>query len=264
MPLFKKKDPAPQPREDGLTDYDYYFMTKKEKIIYTVAAAVVLFAVGYIFYHNIILSALLALLSFKYPAIRTKQIINKRKIELTNQFKDMLYAISSSLSAGRSVESGLKEALNDMKIIYPENDTDIMHELEYIVRGIEMNETVENMLDQFAERSHIEDVENFADIFRTCKRTGGDLVLVIKSTSQTIGDKIEVKQEIDTLISGKKFEFKILMVMPILLLVLLSATTADYMQPVFETIQGNLVMTFAIIIFGAAYFIGQKIMDIKV
>lgn len=264
MALFKKKAPLPQPREDGLTDYNHYFMTRKEKIFYIAAAAVVLFAVGYIFYHNFILAGLLALLSFKFPAIRTKQIIKKRKSELTNQFKDMLYALSSSLSAGRSVESGFKEAFNDMRIMYPDENTDIMCELEYIVRGLEMNETIEDMIDRFAQRAHIEDIDNFADIFRTCKRTGGDLVKVIRNTSQTIGEKIEVKQEIDTLISGKKFEFKILMVMPIALLVVLSVTTEDYMQPVFETIQGRIIMTIAIAVFGAAYFIGKKIMDIKV
>lgn len=264
MGLFKKKEPAPQPREDGLTDYDFYFMTRKEKIMYTLIAAAVLFGVGYIFYHSIILSALLMLFAVKFPAIRTKQIIQKRKRDLTVQFKDMLYALSSSLSAGRSVESGLKEALNDLRIMYPDDSTDIMRELEYIVRGVEMNETVEDMLEQFSERAHIEDIENFTDIFRTCKRTGGDLVQVIKSTSQTIGDKIEIKQEIETLISGKKFEFRILMIMPIALIVILSITTYDYMQPVFETFMGHAVMTVAIAVFGAAYFIGQKIMDINV
>ena len=263
MGLFKKKEPV-MPREDGLTDYNVYIMSKKERNLYIVIAAAVLFGIGYIFYHSIILSAVFMLLAIKFPDIRTKQIIKKRKTELTNQVKDMLNGLSSSLSAGRSVESGLKEALKDLRIIYPDGDADIMNELEYIVRNIEMNETVEDMLDQFAERSHVEDIENFADIFRTCKRTGGDLVQVIKSTSDTIGEKIEIKQEIETLISGKKFEFKVLMVTPIALLVLLSATTYDYMQPVFETAMGHIVMTIAMAVFLAAYFIGEKIMDIKV
>ncbi len=262
--LFKRKTDVPQPRADGLTDYNQYFMTRKEKIMYIAMAAAALFAIGYIFYHSVFLSALLMLLAVKFPAIRTQQIIKKRKAELTLQFKDMLYSLSSSLSAGRSIESALHEALNDLKIIYNDENTDILKELEYIVRGIEMNETVESMFTQFSERAHIEDIENFTDIFKTCKRTGGDLVQVIKSTSQTIGDKIEIKQEIETLISGKKFEFKILMVMPVALIVLLSATAYDYMQPVFETFIGHLVMTVTIAIFAAAYFIGGKIMDIKV
>jgi len=105
---------------------------------------------------------------------------------------------------------------------------------------------------------------NFADIFRTCKRMGGDLVQVIKSTSQTIGEKIEIKQEIETTISGKRFEFLILLVVPVALIFLLTVTTYDYMAPVFETFVGHVVMTVTLALFGLAYVIGEKIMDINV
>jgi len=266
MSLFKKKNAEPEmvEREDGLIDYDVYVMSKDEKIFNIAIAAVVLFAVGYIFYQKIILSCLLALFAVKWPKMRTKQIIAKRHTDLSVQFKDMLYSLSSSLSAGKSVETGLKECLQDLRIIYPDEETPIIQEISYIVRGVEMNETIENMFGQFAERAHDEDIENFVDIFRTCKRTGGDMVQVIKNTSQTIGEKIEIKQEINTMISGKKFEFKALMVMPIILILLLSVSSADYMRPVFNTVIGHIVMTIAIGLFVVAYIVGEKIMSIEV
>ena len=89
---------------------------------------------------------LFALLSFKSPDIRTEQIIRKRKNQLTLQFKDMLYSLSSALSVGKSVETGLKDSLTDLRVIYPDPQTDILVELEYIIRGISMNNTVESML----------------------------------------------------------------------------------------------------------------------
>lgn len=265
MGLFKKnEEPDMVEREDGLIDYDVYVMTKEEKIINIIIAAAVIFAIGYMCYRSVILSALLALVSLKWPKMRVKQIIEKRHNELTIQFKDMLYSLSSSLSAGKSVETGLKECLQDLKIIYPDDDEYIIQELTYIVRGIEMNETIEDMFAQFSERAHDEDIENFVDIFRTCKRTGGDMVQVIKTTSQTIGEKIEIKQEINTMISGKKFEFKALMIMPVFLILILSVSSADYMAPVFETFIGHAVMTVAIVLFAVAYLVGNKMMSIKV
>lgn len=265
MGLFKKTDePEMVEREDGLIDYDVYVMSKEEKILNIAIAAAVIFAIGYMCYHSLILSALLAIFSIKWPKMRVKQIIKKRHSELAIQFKDMLYSLSSSLSAGKSVETGLKECLQDLKIIYPDDDAYIIQEISYIVRGIEMNETIEDMFGQFAERAHNEDIENFVDIFKTCKRTGGDMVQVIKTTSQTIGEKIEIKQEINTMISGKKFEFKALMVMPIFLILLLSVSSADYMAPVFETAVGHIVMTVAIVLFAIAYVVGDKIMTIEV
>ena len=263
--LFKKeKEEEMVEREDGLTDYNVYVMGKTEKILNMVFAAAVLFAVGYIFYHNVILSALLMTLAVKWPKIRTRQIIEKRKSQLTIQFKDMLYSLSSALSVGKSVETGIQDALQDLRVIYPDPETDILVELEYILRGIGMNNTVESMFGQFAERAHLEDIENLTDIFVTCKRTGGDLIEVMRSTSSTIGEKIEVKQEIDTTISGKKFEFNTMMAMPVVMVLFLTVTSGDYMEPVFTTIPGKLAMTAAIGIFGISYLVGSKLMKIRV
>lgn len=263
--MFGKKEKVEMvAREDGLTDYDVYIMSKKEKWFNIFIAAIALFAVGYIFYHNLILSAILSLLALKFPKIRTKQIITKRKKQLTVQFKDMLYSLSSALSVGKSVEMGLRDCLKDLEIVYPDPDTDILVEIRTILRGIGMNTTTEAMFQQFADRAHIEDIENFVDVFVTCKRTGGDIIEVIRSTSNTIGEKIEIKQEIDTVISGKRYEFHFLMIMPIAMVFVLSATAADYMLPVFTTVIGRVMMTVAIAIFIGAYFVGSKIMNIEI
>jgi len=265
MGLFNKnKEPDMVEREDGLIDYDVYIMSKEEKIFNIILAAIVLFILGYIFYKSYIISGLLALFSLKWPKMRVKQIIEKRKRNLTIQFKDMLYSLSSSLTAGRSVEMGIKECVKDLRIIYPDEECDIIREITYIIRGIEMNETVESMFAQFAERAHLEDIENFVDVFVTCKRTGGDIIQIIRSTSQTIGEKIEVKQEIETLVAGKKFEFKVLMIMPILMMLVLTYMTGGYMEKVFTEIAGRVAVTFAVGLFVASYFVGTKIMKIEV
>lgn len=263
--MFKKKEADIMvEREDGLTDYDVYIMSKSEKITNIILAAIVLFAVGYIFYHSIILSAIVMLFALKWPKMRTKQIIEKRKNQLSIQFKDMLYSLASALSVGKSVESGIQDSLKDLQVIYPDPETDILVELQYILRGIGMNSTIESMFSQFAERAHLEDIENFVDIFVTCKRTGGDLMEVMRATSNTIGEKIEVKQEIETSISGKKYEFRFMMVLPVIMVLFLTATSGEYMAPVFTTIQGRISMTVAIVIFGLSYLVGSKVMEIKV
>ncbi len=65
-------------------------------------------------------------------------------------------------------------------------------------------------------------------------------------------------------ISGKKYEFQFMMVLPVILVLFLTVTSGDYMEPVFTEIVGRLAMTAAIVIFGAAYFVGSKIMNIRV
>lgn len=259
----KQKDQEMLLREDGLTDYDVYIMSRQETILNILIAAAALFLVGYVFYQNGIISTLLMALSVKFPKIRTRQIIEKRKNQLMLQFKDMLYSLSSALAVGKSVETGIRDSLQDLRVIYPDPDTDILRELEYILRGLGMNNTIEEMFSQFAERAHLEDVDNFVDIFVTCKRTGGDLIEVMRSSSNAIGEKIEVKQEINTMIAGKKYEFNFMMILPVILVEFLALTSGDYMKPVFTQPAGIAAMTVAIGIFALAYVVGSKVMKIE-
>ena len=251
--------------DNGLTDYDVYVMSGKEKLLYILLAFVVSFAVGMIFYQNVILAGILSVTALAFPKIRTKQIIKKRKQNLNIQFKDLLYALSSSMSAGRSLESAFRDALRDLEVLYPDPDTIIMQETQYIIRCIETNMTVEDAISQFAVRAHIEDIANFADVIRICKRSGGNLIDVVRSTSQMISDKIETKNEIETVITAKKFESRILWCSPIAMVAVLSTSSPDYMAPVFQWPGiGPLVMTVAVIMFVVAFFVGEKIMNIEV
>lgn len=124
--------------------------------------------------------------------------------------------------------------------------------------------TVEDAICQFSERAHIEDIESFGDIVRICKRTGGNLVEVIRSTSNMIGDKIETKNEIETTITAKKFESRVMTVTPIFMVLILSMSSPDYMAPVFNTVIGAIAMTVAIVLFVIAFFVSEKIIDIEV
>lgn len=266
MEFFKKKKKEPEmaERADGLIDYAVYIMTKKEKNTYIILAAIVIFAVMMVFYENVIIAALFSLLAFKFPKIRTKQIIEKRKKNLNMQFRDMLYSISSSMQAGRSIETAFREAARDMQILYPNPETPIMIEIALIIKALDMNEPIEHTIYAFAVRTHIEDIMNFAEVLNICKRSGGNLVDVVRSTSNVIGDKIETKNEIETLITAKKFESRILSMTPLAMVLILTMTSYDYIGVVFHHPLGIIAMTIAIVMFVIAFFIGEKIMKIEV
>jgi len=251
-------------RDKDFIDYDIYIMTKKEKAFYMIIAAVALYITGLIFYRSYIISIFVTPLAILYPRLRTKEIIKKRKNELNLQFKEALYALSSSLSAGKSIEMALRDSLSDIEILYPGSDTYITQEFQYIIRRLEMNETVEEAFSDFARRAHLEDVNNFVDVFVTCKRTGGNIIEIIKNTSNVIADKIHIKNDIATMLAEKKLEQKLLNVIPVALILVLSLNAKDYMQPVFETIFGRVMMTISIVLLGVAYLISKKIMDIEV
>lgn len=252
------------PVSPKLTDYNTYNMPIIHRILYIVAAATIAFALGFIFYRNVYLSIFLSFSGFFYPGIRVKEIILRRKNELTFQFKEAIYALSSSLSAGKSIETAIDDAIVDLKILYPNPETMIIKEFSQISRRLRMNESAEDAIADFAKRSHVEDIQNFSDIFMICKRSGGNLVQVIRNASDIINDKIEIKQEIDTMLAQKKFEQKILNVMPVGLIFLIQLTGGDFLNPMFEKIQGIAVMSVSVALIIFAYLVSRRIMNIEV
>lgn len=246
-----------------ITDYDIYLMKPLELGLTLLIAAILLFAIGYIFYRSFILALFLTPLALLFPKFRTKQIIIKRKQELKLQFKDALHSLSSSLHAGKSFESAMRSAITDLLIQY-EPDAYIVREFAIIVRKLESNDTIERAFAEFAERSRLEDIQSFAEILEICKRTGGNLIAAIKGSTDVISDKIEVLNDINSILSEKKLEQNILTVMPIALILMLSISAKDFMQPVFTEISGRIVMTISMVLFVLAYFIAEKITNIEV
>lgn len=244
-------------------DYDIYKMSPIEYGVALLIAAVALLLIGYIFYRSIILSLILTPISLFYPKMRAKQLIKKRKIELKLQFKDALQSLSSSLQAGKSFESAMRSAIVDLLIQY-ETDSYIVREFEVIVRKLESNETIESAFDEFAGRSKLEEIQNFAEVLEISKRIGGNLINAIKSSTDIISDKIEVLNDIHSILAEKKLEQNILSIMPVAMILMLSISAKDFMQPVFTEAIGKVIMTISIGLFVAAYFIAEKITNIEV
>lgn len=247
-----------------LPNYNYYEMSIKERVGWSLVAMSGVFAVGYIFYQNVFWALVVSLLGLFYPKMKNQTIIDERKIKLLLQFKEALYALSSSLSAGKSVPMAFKDCHSDLQLIFEDGkDNYILDELQYIIRKIDRNETIEDALEDFAERSGLDDVETFAYIFTTCTRTGGNLKEIIKNSSQIIGDKIDIKQDIDVIISGKKFDQKVLSIVPIALVAFLYMSAPDFMAPL-QSGQGRIVTTLSLILILIGNLWSKKIMRIEV
>ncbi len=251
--------------EISFIDYSIYKLTIKEKLFYIIIGGTILYVIGYIFYQNVFISFFLSFGSLFYPRIRVKQLIAKRKEELTKQFKQMLYALASSVSVGKSIENAFREIVKDLKMLYPNPQTYIIQEIEMMNRKIENGETIEEALIHFSKRAGIDDISNFTDVFIISKRTGGDINEMIRKTSNIIGDKINIQQEIGVMIAQKKFESRILNIAPFIIVGLLSFSSPDYMASLYQfRTGGTFIMTVALMMLIMAIYISERIMKIKV
>lgn len=245
-------------------DYRDYIMSINEKIKYGVMGIIIVFVFCILFYGNVVMGALVSGIGILYLPYKRKALIIERKKILKRQFKEGLYALSSSISVGKSIEQAFIEARNDLQIIYWDKETFIIQEFEIIARKIAMNETIESALIDFAQRADDEDICNFTNVFLTAKRSGGNLVEIMKYTTATINEKIEIMDTIDVLITGKKYEQKILGLMVPLIIIYLHVFSSGFLDVMYETVTGKIAMTVALIVYLLSLIISKKVVEIEV
>lgn len=219
--------------------------------------------IGYIFYKSILGIIILSPFSLLYLKRNREKIIRERKWQLNLQFREGITSISSALNTGYSIENAFSESVKDLKLMY-EEDAYIIKEFQYIVHQLGMNKTVEEVLNDLANRSDIEDILNFTEVFVTAKRTGGDIIKIIRRTSRTIGDKIEVKREILTLITAKKLEAKIMNIIPFGIILYMWVFSPGFLDPLYHNLVGVVLMTISLMLYLLAYKLSEKIMNIEV
>lgn len=245
---------------DG-ADYYVYELNAREKVLGCVLGLAAGAFVGLVFFRNIFISAVLGIITVT-PVVRLYRnyLKEKRLRSLQIQFRDMLESLSASYSAGRNTEDAFYGACADLQNIYG-NKADIVLEAKIIVDGCCNGLSIYELLRNFAERSHLDDINSFATIFEVSSRYGGNLRHVIGETREIINDKIETEMEIQTLLTANKNELNIMMAMPFIIMLMLNGM--GDMSIVSNTPLNVAVKCGALILFAIAYLIGKKIVDIR-
>lgn len=259
-------------------NYCVYKMGNMEKIAYWIVACIVGGIVGLIFYANLFMkdgeptlathiSNIVVFCSVgiiagnKFIPLREEQLCKKRKEILKMQFREMLSCLSTCLASGDNVREAFQSTYKEMSSQYGENSY-IAKELKEVVLGMENNFSIEEILENFAIRSGIDDIKSFSEIFMICYEKGGNLKSVVRNTYELIGEKMTINEEIETKLTSNKMQQNVMSVVPIIMIAFLRLTSTSFAEN-FASLKGVVSMTVAIGIFIGSYLYGKKITDIK-
>lgn len=243
-------------------DYSQYSLSPREWLIYSAMGLAAGAATAFVFYRSIFIFMLLLPAGIIYPLMKRSELSIRRQEELRKQFKEAVLILSSSLGAGYSVENAFTASLRELEELYGP-DGMISVEFSYIVHQLRMNRTVEALLAEFAKRSGLEEIKNFAEIFAVSKRSRGELVSVVNHTVHVISDRIQVREEIMTMTAEKQFEQKIMNLVPFFIVFYLEFSSPGYFAMMYETMAGRMVMTGCLAVYGVSCILSSKILDIE-
>lgn len=247
-----------------IRDYSVYELSKREKAVFYGMGYVCIFAVVYLFYHSLLLSIVSGVLVHFFVPCLKKYLAEKRGNTLNLQFKDMLYSLSASVAAGRQMEEAIVEAEENLSVMYGGTEP-IMRELRYMkVNIVENKENDKLLLKDFAFRSKSEDIDNFVQVYITCRNMGGDLEKIIEHTTEILTDKMNIEREIKTITAQKKMEGRLISLMPFAMLLMMNIFSYSYIAPLYETAVGRVIMTGALGAMAGGIYIMEKLSEIEI
>ena len=246
-----------------ITDYDEYYLDIKCYFIYVIKGSLIILLICVTFYRSIILFFIILPISLIYPFIIKKKLIIKRKKTVLNEFKDFLNIVKSFLEASYGIENAFLLSIKDMVMLHGEKSL-FVKELKIMCQKIRLNITIENVFKEFSDKVKIEDIDDFSDILIIVKGNGGNINKVIKNTINVINEKIEIENDIEIATAEKRFEQNIMNLLPFFMILYMNFTQKNFLSPLYETIFGRLLMTFALIIYFTSYHLSKKILDIEV
>lgn len=240
-------------------DYRKYCWKKGEKIKTFFLCAGVTGLLAYFFYRSFL--ALIPLSGIGVLAFRRIGGLKaeRDREELAVQFRDCILAVATSLQAGYSVENAFLECRQDMALMYGE-EAMICRELGFLRKGLNINISLEELLRDMADRSGCDDIAQFAQIFALAKRSGGNMAEIIRSSAAQIGKQIELRQEIQMLLGGKKMELTVMKIMPFGILLYIDIGNRGYFDPLYGNLTGAAIMTGCLGLYLGAYLLGEHIM----
>lgn len=240
-------------------DYHEYCWKKGEWLAAVTLSTAVIGFLAFFFYRSMwALIPLSPLGLFFFRSLRKKKL-EKAREELTIQFRECILAAATSLQAGYAAENAFLECAEDMKLMYGENAS-ICKELGLIRRGLAINISLEELLLDLARRSGSEEISQFAVVFSLAKRNGGNMAEIIRSSATLIGKQIEMRQEIQALLAGRKMEFNIMKAVPFGILSYIGIGNPGYFDMLYHNLTGVAIMTGCLGIYLTAFQLGEVVL----
>ena len=233
-----------------------------EKLRFVLMDISIIGIVSYLFYESLIAFFFLLPSIIVIYKSQNKKFIKKKQELLRAEFKDFCIVLSNNLKVGYSFENALKNSINESKELCKDNSK-LLRELMIVINKVQINVPVEVAFMEFAKKTNIEEIVIFAEILSITKRSSGNVVEVIKNTLESITMKIELKREIGVIFASKKFEQKIMNIIPFVIICYVKLTSPGMMDVMYSTLLGRILMTVCLLIFIIALLLSEKIMDME-
>lgn len=188
---------------------------------------------------------------------RLKSKAAKRVALLESQLPEALQLIAGSLDSGTSLLLGMEMAGS-------EGEAPLADELARVVAESAVGRPMLEALDAMAERIGSKDIAWTVKAIRIQHQTGGRLADTLRILADFMHARQEVRGEVRALSAEARISGKILIMMPLSIATFLYVTRYDYVEPLFTTGAGNVLLGGALLGLVLGHLMMKKLSKVEV
>ena len=181
---------------------------------------------------------------------------NRRNARFGDQLSDALLLMAGSLRSGFGIGQAIDSVAEEM-------DDPIGAEFGRAVLESRLGRSTEDALASVSNRVQNEDFEWVVDAIRIHHQVGGDLAQILDKVSETIRARNRLRRQISALTAEGRMSGLVLGILPIAMGLLLYASNPDYLDPLFNSTGGLVLLGggIALLVAGAVWL--KKLVDVE-
>lgn len=182
---------------------------------------------------------------------------SKRRRAFEAGLPDVLMLIAGSLRSGFSLEQAVASASD-------QTGSEVAAQLRRAIQEVRLGGTLEESLERVAIRTQSEDVRWVVTALRIQRKSGGNLAELLTTAAMTIRERGALAREVRSLTAEGRLSAYILIGLPIGLFVFLFATRRDYLEPLWTTSTGIMLLVGGLSLTVVGWLWMQKMVKVEV
>src|SRR5438477_367507 len=188
------------------------------------------------------------------PRWAIKFLRKRRQQVFLNDFADAVDVMVRGLKAGLPVTDA-------MKVIAAETAPPVGPEFSEIVEGQRIGITIDQGIERMFERMPLAEVNFLAIVMAIQSKTGGNLAEALNNLSRVLRDRKKMKAKIRAVSQEAKASAAIIGALPIVIMGAMMVLNPEYLNPLWLTKSGNLMVAGSVLWMGTGILIMRKMIN---
>lgn len=186
------------------------------------------------------------------------KLLEMRDLEkFDGQMLDVVQTMKNSLKAGMTLQQA-------MQMIATEFQEPAREQFSVALREIQIGASIEEALHHLEERVPNSELKMMVNAIEILRQTGGNMVETFDTLAETLKNRKRVEGKIKSLTAQGRIQAIILCAMPFVMALILYFLSREYIQPLFNTILGWVILTIVLMLVSTGWVIIKKVITIEV